>query len=259
MSSVINWALTLGWIGFVFYLWQYSGIKKPDELNAVGDFLAGAFAPLAFFWLVRGFYLQSKGLEQNSKALKFQARELKATTDALNVQVEEMKNSVEQQQRVAEVYEEEMRQKHFQVRPFLNITCGDIVEGTEDVPIEDEDGEILDVLTQRVVDFCLRIENEGESARHLLLINKPGTPYKRFEKYELKQNEVEKIKFCIDGQACEALYNGHDIFQDVKITFNDVYGKLFTKYITCKISSHQDDATDKIHLYSNAIIKDKKN
>ena len=45
MSSVINWLLTLGWMAIVFYLWQYSGIKKPDELNAVGDFLAGVFAP----------------------------------------------------------------------------------------------------------------------------------------------------------------------------------------------------------------------
>ena len=26
------------------------------ELNSIGDFLAGAFAPLGFFWLVAGFY-----------------------------------------------------------------------------------------------------------------------------------------------------------------------------------------------------------
>ena len=89
IGSVINWTLTLGWIGFVFYLWIYSGIKKPDELNAIGDFLAGVFAPLAFFWLVRGFYQQGKGLEQNSEALKIQVQELSNSTNALNAQVAE--------------------------------------------------------------------------------------------------------------------------------------------------------------------------
>ena len=76
MGSVINWSLTLGWMAIVFYLWQYSGIKKPDELNEVGDFLAGVFAPLAFFWLVRGYYQQGEELRQNTQALKMQSDEL---------------------------------------------------------------------------------------------------------------------------------------------------------------------------------------
>lgn len=33
-----------------------------DGLNEVGDFLAGVFAPLAFFWLVIGFFQQKKEL-----------------------------------------------------------------------------------------------------------------------------------------------------------------------------------------------------
>lgn len=121
MGSVINWALTLGWIGFVFYLWQYSGIKKPEELNAVGDFLAGVFAPLAFFWLVRGFYQQGKGLEQNSISLQLQANELQASTDALNLQVQEMKASVEQQKIMAEFQRLEIEERHNSVIPVLNV------------------------------------------------------------------------------------------------------------------------------------------
>lgn len=43
----------------------------------MGDFLAGIFAPLAFFWLVIGYFQQSHELAQNSAALRVQADELR--------------------------------------------------------------------------------------------------------------------------------------------------------------------------------------
>ncbi|AUG08902.1 hypothetical protein CXQ82_20810 [Pseudomonas sp. S09G 359] len=52
-------------------------------LNEIGDFLAGAFGPIAFLWLVLG-YIQ-------------QGRELKISSDALVQQAAELKNSVQQQ------------------------------------------------------------------------------------------------------------------------------------------------------------------
>lgn len=235
-GSCLSWAITIAWLVFIYQKIQQEAL--PKNLNEFGDFIAGAFAPLAFFWLVRGYYQQ--GHELQGQAI-------------------ELKNSVKQQQRLAEIYEEEMRQKHFQVQPILIFTCNDIREYQENVPFEDEEGEIIDVQTQSAVDFYLTIQNVGESARHLLLISKPKTQYKRFEKYELKQNEFEKIKFCIDGQECDALYNGHDILRELKITFNDIYGKLFTKYITCKVSSHQDYETGQIYLQSEVFVRDKRN
>ncbi|WP_122613978.1 hypothetical protein [Pseudomonas viridiflava] len=56
--------------------------------NELGDFLAGAFGPIAFLWLVLGFLQQG--------------RELKLSTDALRLQAEELRNSVEQQTRMAD-------------------------------------------------------------------------------------------------------------------------------------------------------------
>lgn len=53
------------------------------ELNELGDFLAGAFGPIAFLWLVLGFLQQG--------------RELKLSSDALRLQAEELRNSVAQQ------------------------------------------------------------------------------------------------------------------------------------------------------------------
>ncbi|QJW85199.1 hypothetical protein HK414_22520 [Ramlibacter terrae] len=78
----------LGWLGVVLtvaYLtgWgllvhhranSFSGM----ELNAIGDFLGGSFGPLAFLWLVLGFFQQGIELRQNSAALRQQAEEVKA-------------------------------------------------------------------------------------------------------------------------------------------------------------------------------------
>ncbi len=52
-------------------------------LNEIGDFCAGAFGPITFFWLILGFIMQTQELKQSSAALKLQA--------------DELKNSVEQQ------------------------------------------------------------------------------------------------------------------------------------------------------------------
>ena len=58
-------------------------------LNEVGDFCAGLFGPLAFLWLVLGYFQQGAELRQNNEALRLQAIELK--------------NSVEQQRNLVEV------------------------------------------------------------------------------------------------------------------------------------------------------------
>lgn len=64
------------------------------EPNEFGDLLAGAFAPLAFLWLVLGFFQQGE--------------ELKASVAALELQGEELRNSVEQQRELVKVSREHM-------------------------------------------------------------------------------------------------------------------------------------------------------
>ena len=68
-------------------LWEL----KPNEL---GDFLAGVFAPLAFLWLVLGFFQQGDELRQSS--------------DALWLQGQELQNSVEQQRELVNVTREQL-------------------------------------------------------------------------------------------------------------------------------------------------------
>lgn len=54
---------------------------KKLELNALGDFLSGTFAPLALLWLVIGYFQQGDELRQNSRALRLQAEELRQAAE----------------------------------------------------------------------------------------------------------------------------------------------------------------------------------
>jgi hypothetical protein len=54
------------------------------------SFLEGAFAPLAFLWLVIGYFLQQKELEQNTEALHAQALQIGRTAEQAIIQSEKL-------------------------------------------------------------------------------------------------------------------------------------------------------------------------
>jgi signal transduction histidine kinase len=58
--------------------WSRIGDQPADVL---GNFLEGAFAPLAFLWLVIGYFLQQKELAQNTQALRLQFTEIQRTAE----------------------------------------------------------------------------------------------------------------------------------------------------------------------------------
>lgn len=82
--AAIGIVLTLG---YALFAWWLVGDRiqtlRSMDLNEVGDFLAGAFGPVAILWLVLGFFQQGIELRQG--------------TDALRLQAKELSNSVEQQ------------------------------------------------------------------------------------------------------------------------------------------------------------------
>ncbi|WP_143516209.1 CbtA family protein [Pseudomonas sp. B10(2017)] len=101
--GAVGAALTLAYVAIVLpIIWGRVDTLLTMPLNEVGDFLAGAFGPLAILWLVLGFLQQGEELGQNTKALEFQGDELKLSTKALLMQAKELKNSVEQQTIMAE-------------------------------------------------------------------------------------------------------------------------------------------------------------
>jgi hypothetical protein len=78
LLAVLYVELTFGWTGFIHL-----------SANDLGSFMEGAFAPLAFLWLVIGYFLQKKELEQNTEALRAQAL-------ALEAQLHEIQRGAEQ-------------------------------------------------------------------------------------------------------------------------------------------------------------------
>jgi hypothetical protein len=82
--------------------WRWESVKAL-ELNALGDFFAGAFGPLAILWLVLGYLQQGDELKQNTEALRLQAAELA--------------NSVKQQQKLVELNRRDADARAVAARP----------------------------------------------------------------------------------------------------------------------------------------------
>ena len=66
--------LTLIWIAVgLAYLLGSSSLRQTVydiPIDAIGSFLEGAFAPLAFLWLVIGLFIQQKELADNTEVLR---------------------------------------------------------------------------------------------------------------------------------------------------------------------------------------------
>ena len=78
--------VTLFWIGVFIWFGMRSATEDPDQaftLEAIGSFLEGAFAPLAFLWLVLGLFIQQRELTRNTEALRLTVEQSEKQTIAI--------------------------------------------------------------------------------------------------------------------------------------------------------------------------------
>lgn len=142
-SSHVGWYATALYLGGLLCVMA----ARHEELlklclNELGDFLAGAFGPLAFAWLVLGFIQQGKELRLSSEALILQAAELK--------------NSVGQQADIAASQKSNITNYENAVEPLLKISCDE----------SGWDGEHF---------YCrLNIENMGDYCESLKVLSEVG-------------------------------------------------------------------------------------
>jgi hypothetical protein len=119
--SCIGVVLTVAYLAFIWWLfgerWDEIRTMQP---NNIGDVLAGAFAPLAIFWLVLGFFQQGVELRQNTSALELQAQELK---NSVNQQRELARVSAEQLVVQIEALKEERQKSAAAVLPRFLFVC----------------------------------------------------------------------------------------------------------------------------------------
>lgn len=128
--GILGIVITTGYLcAWGFLVYHRSDKFAGMELNAIGDFLGGSFGPLAFLWLVLGFFQQREELKQNTAALRLQAEELRRTAEhaAAMVDVARKDHAIaqaqltEQQRRSSEAEEraqaEAKRRRKQQIQP----------------------------------------------------------------------------------------------------------------------------------------------
>ena len=208
------------------------------ELNTIGDFLAGAFAPLGFFWLVAGFYQQGKGLEQNSAALNMQAQELQESTRALNLQVAELKMSAEGQQAIVNLTNEERLQKHFACEPNITIFLSDYSQSEVDRPIF-EDDEFVEIGTVKLGKFILTVKSECNMARNLKIKNNMSKLLLK-STFKLEENDFIQYDFEHSTAQLEKLHSGKRITHKILIEYSDVYGKAYKQEFDIVVGLNAD-------------------
>lgn len=186
------------------------GAKVPGlldmELNAVGDFLAGAFSPLAFLWLVLGFIQQGQELRQGTKALELQAEELKASVEQQIQMVEGQRVALANHDRALEpllklsIGEAEFHQGEPQIcLTVLNLGeyCDSVVAIVSDGSIADrnelqalfkgesrafyvDDGLILNTSVE--ISYVKLNGSLGQQTFEIACLNDEGDPYYRITK-----------------------------------------------------------------------------
>ncbi len=93
---------TIYLLGFTWFIFGRLPQLQTMELNSVGDFLAGAFGPIAFFWLILGFMQQGAELRVSADALRMQADELRASVEQQTALVAAQQRSLENHERSLE-------------------------------------------------------------------------------------------------------------------------------------------------------------
>jgi hypothetical protein len=128
--------VTVGWVLLGLLLLFRDPARAWDmPPNEWGDFFAGAFAPLAFLWLVLGYFQQGQELKLNTKALRLQAKELK--------------DSVEQQRALVEVTRAQWESDRQLLMPAFVLASIGRIDATE---------------PERGVIYRFRITNAGHAA-----------------------------------------------------------------------------------------------
>lgn len=89
-------------VGFTWFIFDRLPQLQTMELNGVGDFFAGAFGPIAFFWLILGFMQQGTELRLSADALRMQADELKASVQQQTALVAAQQINLENHERSLE-------------------------------------------------------------------------------------------------------------------------------------------------------------
>jgi hypothetical protein len=201
--------LTFGWLvlGYI-YVETTVGWERFRHLpvDSVGNFLEGGFAPLAFLWLVIGYFLQQRELEQNTRVLRMSVQQ--AEIQSHNMAASEVHARQETFLRIAQ----NVRQQLGTIVGFLFISSQSA--GADGTVTNEEQSRLFAQLSQNDPEVFSRrmlethLTQTSEEARYRLFY---GTPVRArhtnnfisvFERLIARAKEVDS-----DHMICDALYS----------------------------------------------------
>jgi hypothetical protein len=117
------WGVTTAYTGLLFILtasvvFGQVGVDSFRKMrpNEVGDLLAGIAGPLAFIWLVYGYFLQGIAIRQQAEELRQNTSALQLQEKALREQANELRNSVTQQFELVKLTKEQLDMEREKVK-----------------------------------------------------------------------------------------------------------------------------------------------
>lgn len=226
ISTTILYILAL-----LFFRWDTLSELQTNDLNELGDFLAGVFGPVTIFWLILGFLQQGK--------------ELKQSTNALQLQAEELNNSVAQQKDLVILSREQINNAKEQER--INRSLNEI-EGLLLAIREVEESKLN---KKNINIFCNKIE---------WIISIKGHDLKDFFKYDLLmrvllESSVQSLLSSMrENLMAEVDYHeNNDNLQDELEHAN--MGEEMGVLVYYSKEAHQALETDKLFTRVNTIIE----
>lgn len=187
---------------------QYLHLQLMTTWNEFGDFLAGAFSPVAFLWLVLGYLQQQKELQQNTKALELQAVELKNSVDQYKDMVD-----VARQQLVAD---RDLSQQQNELREL---------ENKPDISLAQTG---YSMKSGNDIQYRWFLHNDGREARNVIIQCSPvlgnldNQVYKKIidARHQLPINAVKRTEMPREVA--------------VTISYESIFGKKYVKVIDLK-------------------------
>lgn len=217
LLTLIGLLVTVLYVGLVFFLTSSRvGDLQVMPLNEVGDFLAGAFGPLAILWLILGFFQQGIELRLNNEALKLQAEELKNSVEQQRVMAAAALKQLDNQTRELEesrARENTAYKANFAIEARHKMTSG---EGAQSM---------------------LKITNLGGDALHVNIIATPTGVFDNLSYSLIRRDEVMEFVALVAPQpekvSCQLIV----LYEDVRrigyqvIYYFDIEKGRFSKFV----------------------------
>ncbi|MEW5969609.1 MAG: hypothetical protein AB1706_07040 [Pseudomonadota bacterium] len=216
----VFWATIYGVIILLYNLAFYFLDPEKKVLltsNELGDFLAGAFAPLAFLFLYLGYKQQG---------------------DALNKSNQKLSEQLAQQDRLIRIQENEINAKHFSVRPHLSFKAMDVSAQSYQKGIY-ENGVTVDIDDEVMLYLSIKFKMtcESNTAKFIKVIDIAHNAV-LYEYVELEKTEFKLISFMLEENEILELI---DLDKDgelsliLAIEYFDIYGKQYIQRLKLTI------------------------